>query len=361
MIRRDTHGGNVHAVARERHRPLGQIIDFSASINPLGPSPRAIRALKAAVSELVHYPDPDCVEVREALSRRHQLPADQFVIGNGSTELIHLLPAVLKIDHALVIGPTFSEYARAVLQHDGQVAYVHAHRSNHFTPPIEEAMAALERTGPKFTAVVLCNPNSPTGQAVSRRSVRDLVHAASKQGIWVIVDETFAEYHEDCSVLSEVSRQPHLLVLRSFTKFFALPGLRIGYAAGPRGIIARLHSAQPTWSVNSLAQAAVSAALSDTRHAARSLRFMGRERERLRQRLHSLSGLVVYPSTANFLLLELPFAWAASRLETALRDRGVLIRDCSSVPGLNARTVRVAVRSSKDNDRLVRLLEGMLT
>lgn len=354
------HGGNVYAAARATGLRLDRLVDFSASINPLGPSPRALRAIVATLPQTIHYPDPDCVVLRKALAARHRLAPDHFLIANGSSELIHLLPRALAIRHALIVGPTFSEYARAVAVEGGQVIQMNAKRAEEYQPPIQRALVAIRTSRPKVDTVFLCNPNSPTGRAVSADEVLRLIEVACKHGAWVVVDETFVEYCEERSALSKVIHSANLLILRSFTKFYALPGIRIGYLAGPTQILQGIRERQPPWSVNTLAQAAALAALEDQPHARRSLMFMQRERLRLASMLESLPGVTVCPSTANFLLVELPSFMTASRLANALRQQGLLIRDCSTVPGLNTRTVRVAVRTPGQNRRLITALHHLL-
>ena len=220
----------------------------------------------------------------------------------------------------------------------------------------------MRKEGSKLTAVVLCNPNSPTGRMVRSDKVRVLMLAAFRTGAWVIVDETFAEYCEDCSVLADVAGQSKmaakLVVLRSFTKFYAVPGLRIGYLMASSAMAARMRARLPPWSVNHLAQAAAVAALQDERHAQRSRRFMTEERARLTACLRGIVGVTVYPSDANFLLAEFPRS--ARAVVRAMKEYGVLLRDCSRIPGLSARTVRIAVRTRNENDRLITLLQSIL-
>ncbi|TAJ07839.1 MAG: threonine-phosphate decarboxylase [Nitrospirae bacterium] len=350
------HGGNVYEAARASGRPIGRLTDFSASINPLGPSPAAVRALRHSLPQLVHYPDPDCLTLRRALAKRWRLASDQILVGNGSTELIHLLPRALGIRHALLIGPTFSEYARAVALAGGRISYLHARRSEGYRPPLERVLHAMQHSRKPVDAIFLCNPNSPTGRAVGAASVRALVRAAARRRIRVILDETFVEYCAERSVLRDVPRSANLLVLRSFTKFYAMPALRLGYLVGAVPLIQRVRALQPPWSVNTPAQVFALAALGDQGHANRSLASVQQERARFVMNLKALPGVTVYPSEANFLLLELPMALSARVCAEALARRGLLIRDCSSVPGLNRRTVRVAVRRRMENCRLVTAL-----
>jgi threonine-phosphate decarboxylase len=286
------------------------------------------------------------------------------LIGNGSTELIHLLPAALSIRHLLVIGPTFSEYAAAMARSGGQVSMLMADRAGGYRSPLTPAFTFLEAiktpgAGLHPDAVVLCNPNSPTGYACDAAAVRKLARLAARRGFWFLVDETFAEYCDHASILSE-ALPARTIVLRSFTKFYGLPGLRVGYAVAKPGLVERIGRHQPPWSVNMLAQRAALAALQDTRHTTRSLRLMDRERTRLLRGLEQLPSCSVFPSAANFILLELPVGQKAATVAGELRRQGLLIRDCSQVPGLNDRSLRVAVRTSTDNDRLVAALSVII-
>ena len=359
----DDHGGNVYAAARELRRPADTLLDFSASINPLGPSPKALRAIAGCRSALSHYPDPVCWDLRRCLASRWKLSPDQIVVGNGSTELIHLLPRAFAIRHALVIAPTFSEYARAVERAGGRVTWLLAKRREGYRPPLEHAVRWLRsnRMGrKKIDAIFLCHPNSPTGQICHVHEVNGLVQEAERTGTWMVLDETFIEYCEQQSLLPRLSRFSRLIILRSFTKFYALPGLRIGCLVAAEWAARRVKVYQSPWSVNALAQVAAVASFKDHRHARRSLRYMAQERDRFRRRLNAVPGLTLFPSQSNFLLVELPRAQRAGQIAAALRRQGMLIRDCSSVPGLNHRSVRIAVRTRRENNRLVDALGHLL-
>lgn len=360
MTVRDRHGGDIYAAARALGLPPRRLLDFSASVNPLGPSNRALRLAAGALPLVRHYPDPDCHGLVTALASRWNLAPAHFVIGNGSSELIHLVPRALAIRHALILGPTFSEYARSVSIAGGRVARLQASREDQYRPPVGHALEALRTKNRRFDALFLCNPNSPTGRVVPSSEVLELAAVAARRGVWVVVDETFVEYCEAHSVLPAVVHHPRLLVLRSLTKFYALPGLRIGYLAASQETAGRIRELQPPWTVNVLAQVAAQAALEDRRHARRSLAFMQQERDRLADALRSLPGVVVFPSAANFLLAELPALLEASSVTQILRQRGLLIRDCSSVSGLNGRTIRIAVRTAAQNRRLVAVLHQIV-
>lgn len=361
---RTIHGGDVYGSARELGRVPDEILDFSASINPLGPAPAVLRMLTRAETLLRHYPDPQCWDLRQVLAAYWRRSPEAFFIGNGSTEVIHLLPAALHIRHLLVVGPTFSEYAAAMARAGGRISTVMAAREDHYRIGLAQVLDALRklRGGDarvrSLDAVLLCNPNSPTGVAWDAGTVRSLAREAARLGLWCVVDETFADYCESLSILGK-ALPPRTIVLRSFTKFYALPGLRVGYAVSSPAVSKQLSAQQPPWSVNMLAQRAAMVALQDDRHRRHSLQFMDRERSRLQRGLERLPGLRVFPSQANFILLELPAGQRATGVVTALRQQGLLLRDCSQVPGLNDRSLRVAVRSRSENDRLLKALASV--
>ncbi len=363
-IKKPVHGGNVYAASRELGRDVTELIDFSASINPLGPSPKVWRAITGARHLVPHYPDPECWDLRQALATRWHCAPGQILMGNGSMELIYALPRALKINHLLLVQPTFSEYAASMARAGGCVTTVCADRDEQYALPIERLCQLLERQtkgSRTIDGILLCNPNSPTGQACGADDVMKLARAAQRRGVWLMVDETFADYCPERSILPLASSWSRVVVLRSLTKFYGLPGLRVGYAVAASTVIQQLRSELPSWSVNAMGQVAALAALQDTAHAKKSLRFVLKERTRMSQELAGLPGCTVFPAQANFIFMELPSGWHGRKLTEQLRREGLLIRDCSSVPGANRRSVRIAVRSRKDNDRFLKALSRVLS
>jgi threonine-phosphate decarboxylase len=355
-----THGGNVYKVAREQRIPIDRIVDFSANINPLGVPHVGLRAIRSALKQIVHYPDPDCWQLRQTLAQQCGVDPDMILVGNGSTELIHLLPRALAIKSALIMGPTFEEYARALTDAGSSVQYVHARREERFRPPLKEVLRQLSAMRSRIDAVVLCNPNNPTGQVMNRQVVRELAEVVEQQQVWLIVDEAFIDYCQTHSVISMLSEYPRMMVLRSLTKFYAMPGLRIGYLVGASKVVDQLKDRQPPWSVNSLAQEFSRAVLHDHVYAARSRTFMKSERLRFMRGLRSLSGIRVFPSAANFLLIELPAQTCAGVVRDRLASERLLVRDCSTLQGLNAQMIRVAIKTAKENRRLITALGACL-
>ena len=355
-----THGGNVYKVAREQRIHIDRIMDFSASINPLGIPTAGLRAIRSALKQIVHYPDPDCWQLRQTLAQQCGVDPDMILVGNGSTELIHLLPRALAIESALIIGPTFEEYARALTDAGSSVQYVHARREERFRPPLKEVLRQLSAMRSRLDAVVLCNPNNPTGQVMNRQVVRELAEVVDRQQGWLIVDEAFIDYCQTQSVVSMLHAYPRMMLLRSLTKFYAMPGLRIGYLVGARKVVDRLKDRQPPWSVNSLAQEFSRAVLHDHVYATQSRTFMKSERSRFMRGLRSLSGIRVFPSAANFVLVELPASICAGEMTDRLAHERLLVRDCSTVPGLTTQMIRVAIKTAKENRRLIGVLGACL-
>jgi len=356
-----THGGNVYKVARERRISVERIVDFSASINPLGFPTAGLRAIRSALKQIVHYPDPDCWKLRQELAQQCDVNPDMILVGNGSTELIHLLPRALAIKSALIMGPTFEEYARALLEAGSSVQYVHAQREERFRPPLQEVLRQFSAKRSRFDAVFVCNPNNPTGQVMNRPALRELAEAVDRQQGWLIVDEAFIDYCQAQSVVSMSKEYPRMMVLRSLTKFYAMPGLRIGYLVGASKVVDRMKDRQPPWSVNSLAQAFSRAVLHDHAYAARSRTFMKQERSRFMCGLRSLPTIRAYPSAANFVLIELPASTCAGEVTDRLASENLLVRDCSALPGLTLQMIRVAIRTAKENRRLMAALGACVT
>jgi threonine-phosphate decarboxylase len=350
---RPTHGGNVYRAAQELRLPVERILDFSASINPLGPPAVARRAIRSALKQIMHYPDPDCRQLRQALAQQCGVDPGMILVGNGSTELIHLLPRALAIKSALIVGPTFEEYARALQDAGSTVRYVQARREERFRPPVTEVLQALCTRRPRFDAVFVCNPNNPTGQVITRPMMRELAEVIERRQSWLIVDEAFIDYCQNQSVVSLLSAHPRIVVLRSLTKFYAMPGLRVGYLLGASKVVDQMKDRQPPWSVNSLAQAVSCAVLRDRAYEMKSRTFMANERSRFMKELRSLPGVRVYSSVSNFVLIELPDWSSAGLVADRLAAEGLLVRDCSTLPGLSARMIRVAVRTVKENRRLM--------
>lgn len=352
------HGGNLRALAEEAGLPAATLLDWSANVNPLGVSPKVRAVLEANLDTIVQYPDPDARALRGRLAAFHDVPADSILVGNGETELIYLAAQAFRPRRALILVPVFSEYAHALALVGGDRRTIGLEESRGFLPDLAAVIEGLEGCD----AVILTNPNNPTGSLIPSGDIMALVEACEARSVLCLIDEAFIDWHEEHSLKGLAARARHVLVLRSLTKFYALPGLRIGYAIGAWEGLAQLRRWQPTWSVNALAQLAGIAALDDAAYRAASLEMLPRARGAFRSALSEIEGLRVFPSVANFLLLKVTApAWDAASLRTALLAKGMAVRDASAFEGLGPRYLRVAIRLPEENARLVEALRGLLS
>ncbi|TVS15139.1 MAG: cobyric acid synthase [Planctomycetaceae bacterium] len=348
------HGGNLRQLAIHAGRDPERIVDFSASINPLGPPERLRAALARSIEHLVHYPDPDCSELVELLAQRHGVARQQVIVGNGSTEILFALARAVAFDRAVIPVPAYIDYAAAVQAAGREVALLALQEDTGFALDWQTLEASL-RGG---ELVMLGQPNNPTGRAFDSDQFRDL--AARHPSTTFVVDEAFADFVDGYRSLAEPVC-PNAIVVRSLTKFYAIPGLRVGYAIAQAATAQQIRRQIPPWSVGVLAQQAAVAVLSDDDYAGQSVAVVDDERRRLTDGLTSIPGLHVYPSFTNFLLVRLD---RSDVTVPALADRllqdGIAIRTFGPGQYLDERFFRVAVRLAAENAKLCEAVATVL-
>jgi threonine-phosphate decarboxylase len=350
------HGGDVSAWARRAGIEAEKILDFSASINPLGPPPVARKVFQASYREISRYPDPYGAELKQALARWHELEPEEVLLGNGSTQLIYLVCTTLRPRKALIVAPAFAEYANTLTLAGAKVRFVFPVPQNSFDFSTEKFMAAWEKDD---DLVVLTTPNSLTGRLIPKAEIEKIARMALIRQKFVLVDEAFIDFIEEESVKNLVRANPYLVVLRSLTKYYALPGLRLGYLLAQSGRVEQLAAYLEPWSVNGPAQKVALACLADANFRLKTERWLYRERSFLAKCLRRLKVFHPYPSTTNFLLVRIEHNSAdAVELRAFLLRQNLLIRACDSLPGLGAGYFRVAVRRRKDNQRLINALKA---
>jgi threonine-phosphate decarboxylase len=348
-----THGGNVDAWARSAGVEVGELLDFSASINALGPPSSAREAFVESYAEILRYPDPYGDKLKEALAERHGLSPAEVLIGNGSTQLIYLLCAALRPRKALIVGPAFSEYANALTLIGAKVASFNLSPDNGFQFSTKRLSAAWDKD---CDIVFLATPNSVTGQMIAKVEIEKVAHIALARKTMVVIDEAFVDFVETESIKALVRRNPYLIVLRSLTKYYALPGLRLGYLLGETGQVAELAAYQEPWSINGPALNVALASLKDSSFATKTERWLERERKFLFERLTALEGLHPLASRTNFLLVKIERSHGdALRLRSFLLQKNILIRACDTF-GLGVNHFRIAIKQRKDNQRLLAAL-----
>ena len=325
----DQHGGDVFAVARAHGWDWRDVLDFSANINPLGPSPLVRPAICGAIDRIVHYPEREPARLRMALAKAWNLDENQILLGNGATELIFFIARIFRSAQATLAQPVFSEFQRAFPDH----------RAANLTD---------SATWPREGLLVLTRPANPTGWTLPLGILRDYLASSNAA---VLVDESFLEFCGMPSAAVLIEQYTRLMILRSLTKFYALPGIRVGALVGDRSAVREWNEQREPWQVNVLAEEAALAAVGDSEHAARSLMFVEIERQWLLDQLRSIPGAEPWPTDANFVYVRLDYT-AAALTEHLLRHR-ILIRNCAGWPGATGEAVRVAVRRREESERLL--------
>ncbi len=346
------HGGNIYAASRTTGIPVDRILDFSASINPLGVPETVTEIIRKNIRNLPNYPEPFAEQLSAHLGRHLRIDPHTIICGNGSTELIYLVVRALAPGKVLIPAPTFTEYERAckTRRETGVVQYA-LNSENSFDIQPDSFIAAMDGCDMAF----LCNPNNPTGRLLTREQLIRIAKAAQQSRCYLILDEAFIDFVPEHSMVSEVEGYSHLIVLRSLTKFYALSGLRIGYGVFPAALIERLQSHKEPWTVNTLAQQGGMAAIDDKVYENKTFDVIKQGKLFLEKELAELK-IEYVPSSANYYLLRIA---NAREIIVSLRNKGILVRDCSNFPGLDGSYIRVAVKSPKDNALLIKELSGL--
>ncbi len=350
------HGGNVYSAGV---RNL-EVVDFSANINPLGLSESIKKSIIDNMESLVHYPDPAGTLLKQAISVHYGVDADRLILGNGAVELMYIYFHCRSPKNVLIPVPSFSEYERAAMAADCHIERLYMAKEQNFTL----ARTALMELLPKADAVVMGNPNNPTGELITRDDLEKIIAAAAKSGTDVLVDESFLDFlssDKDYTVMDLVGKYPNLLVLRSMTKFFAIPGLRLGFGVANSELMEKMEPGRDPWNVNLLAQMAGVAALKDKTYQMDSRQIISGCIDYLHRALSSIEGLKVYRPSVNFILASVEnTGMTSSKFVKAMGDKGILVRDCCNYPGMDDYHVRFAVRLMDENEKLIETIKRVL-
>ncbi len=344
------HGGHIRLLAQQAGRPVEKLIDFSANINPLGP-PESFRAVASrALERIVHYPDPDSAELIDALSSAWDVPPQQILVGNGSTEILYALARSLDARRAVIPVPSYADYATAAGLAGLDIETLALEETDDFQPDFDRLAQRLQGD----EVVLLGQPNNPTGLCFDPGKFRTF--AAEHPTSLFVVDEAFIDFVAGVeSLVRDVA--DNVVVLRSLTKFYAMPGLRLGAAVAPEALAQTIGRQMMPWSVNTLAQAVGTAALQDEPYAEATRRLVDEQRKALSAQLSEMPELHVYPGQANYLLVRLDREdLDAPALADRLLQDGIAIRVCDNYEGLDRRFFRVAVRDQQENKRLIEAL-----
>lgn len=328
-----------------------KVIDFSSNVNPLGYPASVKSIIKKNIQLASIYPDPTSSELRKHLQNYTGVPKDQIVLGNGATEIIYnFCTAFLgKKSRVIIPIPIFGEYEAAAKLRGARVSYL---RTMNLNEKISELTKRMSRTN----CIFICNPNNPTGILLPRKNVLKILEAAYNKSILVFLDECFIELvpNSNESLITKLEEFDNLFILRSLTKSFGLAGLRVGYGIGSRKVIDLLMKIKVPWNVNGLAQKAASVALSNKSHLEKTRKLIKKEFEYLRDSISKIDGFSCYNSSTNFILIKSKLS--SKIIQKKLLAKKILVRDCSTIHGLDSKHIRIAIKTHKENVKLVKAL-----
>lgn len=356
MSRKQTaaHGGNIYKKARELGIPESQILDFSANLSPLGIPAGVKRSMMEAIDGLINYPDPDCTALTEAIAEFDQVKPEQILCGNGGADLLFRLALALKPKRVLLPVPAFVEYEESLKAVDAEVEHFYLEQDFRIKESLLEAMNEEQ------DLMILCNPNNPTGLLVERELLLQIMDLAKERKIRVLVDECFLELYpgeQEYTLKGYLNQYPNLIILKSFTKMYAIPGVRLGYVlCGDEKLLHRMKACGQAWSVSHFAQAAGVAALKETEYREETIAMIARENAFMKEELAKLP-IRLYEGVVNYLFFQAPGIFD---LDKRMEKHGIMIRNCSNYVNLGNDYFRVAVRSHEDNLRLLEILKEEL-
>ncbi|UOF89809.1 threonine-phosphate decarboxylase CobD [Fodinisporobacter ferrooxydans] len=353
------HGGDITTAAEVFGIPSSQMLDFSANINPLGPPARIMEKLPDLFRTIVHYPDSGQRMFRRVLAERLQIDQAQLLAGNGAAECMALALQGLAPARVGVVYPCFSEYEQLANAYQIPVSSCLGREENHFRPDMKELRRLIETTD----LVFLGHPNNPTGMLYTQGQLEQMAEWAKRYHTYLVIDEAFLDFVEPAgqpTLFHQISNNPKIVLIRSMTKFYAIPGLRLGYTIAHPSVIQQMKRKQVPWSVNQLALAVGTMCLAEQEYETVTRRLIQNEREHLCQSMRKHFGWQVWEGAANFLLTRLPSQVTAEQFQWNMGRKGILIRSCADYPGLTIRDVRFAVRTRGENDKLLDTISKVL-
>lgn len=352
------HGSDLEKIEAIYKIKKDDIISFSANVNPLGVSPLLRASLSEKIDAITTYPDREYTSLRKCIAQYCHTDYENIIVGNGSTELISLFIQIEHPKKALVIGPTYSEYEREIALGGGTTLYYPLKEKDDFTLNVDDF---LEHLNESIDLLVICNPNNPTSSCITRKAMRRILDVCKQYDIYVMVDETYVEFADNMAEIDSIpltNYYNNIIILRGTSKFFAAPGLRLGYAVtGNRDLIKSINTRKNPWTINSLAVVAGETMFKDTAYIEATKQLIASERERCYQALAASPDYKVYKPSGNFMLVKIINEALTSEylFDKAIRQ-GMMIRDCSTFPFLDNKYIRFCFMNPEDNDRLLKCL-----
>lgn len=345
------HGGIPLFDLHRLHLPERPVLDFSVNLNPLGPPGIILERWKDLIDCIENYPTIDGAGIAYYYHEKFGIPQKNLLAGNGSTEIIYLVPRALGLKRVLIINPSYNDYSRASLMAGARVIRYNQSLENKSSPIDKDKV--LE-TLKEAEALWIGNPNNPTGSLFPKELILEIAKKFPDK--WIIVDEAFMEFVEEREKFSLIGPRPeqNILVIHSLTKFYSLAGLRLGCIIGNEEVISRLRGTKEPWTVNGIAEKIAPLLLECEDYDKKSRSLITGERQRLFKILESTKGIIPHPSFANFILCQWQFTDKLDDLMRHLLSNGIYVRDCRNFFGLEKNFFRLAIRSPEENDQLIR-------
>jgi threonine-phosphate decarboxylase len=365
----DFHGGNIYKIFREKN--IDKILDYSSNINPYGLPENLKKEIFEKLFVLERYPDPDYIELREKIAEKNNLNIENIIVGNGATEIIFLFMKILSPKKVLIVSPTFGEYERAIkastLANDSlEINYFELKETENFVLNIKNLETELENN---YDLLILCNPNNPTGQFLKLKKLEEILKICEQKNTKLFVDEAFVEFVEDWeneSIINSKENKENLFVIRAFTKFFAIPGLRLGYGiCFNNNLLKKMLEKKEPWSVNNIADLAGKTVLDDENYIQKTKEWIKDQKKYMYENLNKIEGLRAYKTEVNFILLKiednlLEKGLDVKNLRKKMLEKGILIRDASNFIYLNKHYFRLAIKDKLNNEKVIETLTSIL-
>lgn len=365
----DFHGGNIYKIFREKN--IDKILDYSSNINPYGLPENLKKEIFEKLFVLERYPDPDYIELREKIAEKNNLNIENIIVGNGATEIIFLFMKILSPKKVLIVSPTFGEYERAIkastLANDNlEINYFELKEAENFVLNIKNLETELENN---YDLLILCNPNNPTGQFLKLKKLEEILKICEQKNTKLFVDEAFVEFVEDWeneSIINSKENKENLFVIRAFTKFFAIPGLRLGYGiCFNKNLLKKMLEKKEPWSVNNIADLAGQTVLDDENYIQKTKEWIKDQKKYMYENLNKIKGLRAYKTEVNFILLKiednlLEKGLDVKNLRKKMLEKGILIRDASNFIYLDKHYFRLAIKDKLNNEKVIETLTSIL-
>ena len=382
----DFHGGNIYKIFREKN--IKEILDYSSNINPYGIPESLKKRITENLEILERYPDPDYIELRQKLAYLNKVDISNIILGNGATEIIFLFMEVINPQKLLIVSPTFGEYERAVKATERvenssilgdshkkkydeksfgkqkiEIEYFELKESDDFKLNISNLKNELAK---KYNLLIICNPNNPTGKFLKLDETEEILKECNKYNTKLFIDEAFIDFLKDGmkeSIINTKENRYNLFVTRAFTKFFAIPGLRLGYGIYfDKKLEKRISEKKEPWSVNNIAEMAGLTVLDDTKYIEETLKWIEEEKIYMYEKLNKIPGIKVYETEVNFITGKIDEKLFSEGLNVKILrekmlEQGILIRDASNFKFLDERFFRLAIKDRKNNNRVIETLK----